>query len=126
MLHPLYATVLGHPELIAEHVGNYAALIKLEAAQAGRGLGARIAAGVVAAIGLLLALGLAGVAAMLYGMEGRYHWTLVAVPAGSLLIGVIAGWIACRPVAFNGLAEVRAQFDEDLRALHAAGGRRGD
>lgn len=126
MLHPLYATVLGHPELIAEHVGNYAALIKLEAAQAGRGLGARIAAGVVAAIGLLLALGLAGVAAMLYGMEGRYHWTLVAVPAGSLLIGVVAGWIACRPVAFNGLAEVRAQFDEDLRALHAAGGRRGD
>ncbi|WP_219209111.1 hypothetical protein [Variovorax boronicumulans] len=126
MLHPLYATVLGHPELIAEHVGNYAALIKLEAAQAGRGLGARIAAGVVAAIGLLLALGLAGVAAMLYGMEGRFHWTLVAIPAGSLFIAVIAGWIACRPLAWNGLAEVRAQFDEDLRALHAAGGRRGD
>lgn len=126
MLHPLYATVLGHPELIAEHVGNYAALIKLEAAQAGRGLGARIVAGVIAAIGMLLALGLAGVAAMLYGMEGRYHWTLVAIPAGSLLIAVVAGWIACRPLAFNGLAEVRAQFDEDLRALHAAGGRRGD
>ncbi|MGJ7544509.1 hypothetical protein [Variovorax sp. LT1R16] len=126
MLHPLYATVLGHPELIAEHVGNYAALIKLEAAQAGRGLGARIAAGVIAAIGLLLALGLAGVAAMLYGMDGRYHWTLVAIPAGSLLIAVVAGWIACRPVTFNGLAEVRAQFDADLRALHAAGGRRGD
>lgn len=126
MLHPLYATVLGHPELIAEHVGNYAALIKLEAAQAGRGLGARIAAGVVAAIGLLLALGLAGVAAMLYGMEGRFHWTLVAIPAASLLIAAVAGWLACRPLAWDGLAEVRAQFDEDLRALHAAGGRHGD
>lgn len=126
MLHPLYATVLGHPELIAEHVGNYAALIKLEAAQAGRGLGARIAAGVVAAIGLLLALGLAGVAAMLYGMEGRFHWTLAVIPAAALVVAAVAGWIACRPLAWDGLAEVRAQFDEDLRALHAAGARHGD
>lgn len=36
MLHPIFSTVLGHPELIAEHFANYAALVRQETGEADR------------------------------------------------------------------------------------------
>lgn len=57
MLHPIFSTVLGHPELIAEHAANYAALVRQEASEAGRGIVTRIVAGVLAAASAMLALG---------------------------------------------------------------------
>jgi hypothetical protein len=57
MLHPIFSTVLGHPDLVAEHLANYAALLRQESAEAGRGLVARIVAGVLAAASAMLALG---------------------------------------------------------------------
>ena len=37
MLHPIFSTVLRHPELFAAHAANYSALLRLEAAQASSG-----------------------------------------------------------------------------------------
>jgi len=34
MLHPIYGTVLGHPELVGDHIANYGALIREEVATA--------------------------------------------------------------------------------------------
>lgn len=117
MLHPLYGTVLGHPELVGDHLANYGALIKEEMAQAGRGLAGRLLAGVVAAVSGTLALALIGVAIMVGSLHG-FHWTLVAVPGVAVVLALVAGYLAARPAQFHGFADLRAQVDADLRALH--------
>jgi hypothetical protein len=123
MLHPIFSTVLGHPELIAEHAANYAALVRQEASEAGRGLVARIVAGVVAAASAMLALGLIGVAVLMGVLHGSFHWVLVAVPGVALAIAGICAWVASRPFPGYAFDDLRAQVDADLRALHEAGAR---
>ena len=125
MLHPIYSTVLGHPELIADHIANYSALIKEEVAQASRGLIARVIAGVLAVVSGLLALGLAGVAIMLGSVNGSFHWALVLVPGVALLIAAIAAYVAMKPVLSHGFADLKAQLSADMHAMHVAGGRNG-
>lgn len=125
MLHPIYSTVLGHPELIADHIANYSALIKEEVAQASRGLIARVIAGVLAVVSVLLALGLAGVAIMLGSINGSFHWALVLVPGVALLIAAVAAYVAMKPVLSHGFADLKAQLSADMHAMHVAGGRDG-
>lgn len=121
MLHPLYATVLGHPELVADHLANYMALVREEAGEASRRLAARIIAGVLAAISAVMALGLIGIAAMMGVMHGSFHWVLVAVPAVAVAVAVVAGYYASRPADLGGFEDIRAQLEADVRALHMAG-----
>ena len=121
MLHPIFSAVLRHPELFAEHASNYAALLRLETAEASRGLIARLIAGALAVASAMLALGLTGTAVLLGVMQGRFHWVLVAVPGVSALIALIAGYVAARPVAFHGFDELRSQVDADVHALRTAG-----
>ena len=125
MLHPIFSTVLGPPELIAEHVANYAALVKQETGEAARGLVARIVAGVLAAASAMLALGLIGVAVLLGVLHGSFHWVLVAVPGVAVLIAVVCGWYAARPSPSHGFDDLRSQLDADMQALHNAGARHG-
>jgi len=117
MLHPIFSTVLGHPELVAEHLANYAALVRQESAEAGRGL----VAGVLAAASVMLALGLIGVAVLLGVLHGSFHWVLVAVPAVAVVIAAVCGWYATRPSPSYGFDDLRSQLDADLQALRAAG-----
>lgn len=123
MLHPIFSTVLGHPELIAEHAANYAALVRQEASEAGRGLVARIVAGVFAAASAMLALGLIGVAVLMGVLHGSFHWVLVVVPGVALVIAGICAWVASRPFPGYAFDDLRAQVDADLQALHEAGAR---
>lgn len=118
MLHPIFATVLGHPELIADHASNYALLVRQEMGQAGRALLVRAIAGILAGASGLLALGLGGVAIMLGAMHGAFHWILVIVPATALLIAMIAGFLAARMPSHLGFTELKAQMDADARVLH--------
>ncbi|SEA92137.1 phage holin family protein [Variovorax sp. YR216] len=121
MLHPIYSTVLGHPELIADHLANYGALLREEAQEASRSLVARMVAGVLAVVSVMLALGLIGVAIMLAAMHDRFHWTLVAVPGVAMLIALISALYAARQRDLHGFAELRAQVEADIHALHLAG-----
>ena len=121
MLHPIFSTVLGHPELVAEHLANYAALVRQESAQAGRGLVARIVAGVLAAACAALALGLTGVAVLLGVMHGSFHWVLVAVPGVALVIAAICTWYATKSVPSYGFDDLCSQLGADLQALRDAG-----
>ncbi|MEJ8820790.1 hypothetical protein WKW80_01915 [Variovorax humicola] len=123
MLHPIFSTVLGHPELFADHLANYAALLREEGAVAGRAIVARLVAGVLAAVSAMLALGLIGIAVMLGVLHGSFHWVLVAVPAIAVLLAVMAGLYASRTTPSHAFEEVRAQLDADVRALHIAGER---
>lgn len=125
MLHPIYSTVLGHPELIADHLSNYAALLREEAEEAGRGVLTRLIAGVLAVVSTMLALGLIGIAVMLGVLHGSFQWVLVIVPGIAVLMAAICTFIAMRPAAFHGFDDLRAQVDADVRALHIAGERHG-
>lgn len=125
MLHPIFSTVLGHPELVADHVANYAALARQEAAEAGRVLMARIIAGMLAVASAALALGLVGVAVLLGVLHGSFHWVLVIVPGVALVIASICAYLAARPSPGYGFDDLRAQLDADLQALHNAGARHG-
>ena len=125
MLHPIFSTVLRHPELFAAHAANYSALLRLEAAEASKGLIARAVAGVLAAVSAVLALGLAGAAVMLGVFHGSFHWVLVIVPGFAVVIAAVAGYVAARPSEFHGFDDLRAQVEADLRALHIAGEERG-
>jgi uncharacterized membrane protein YqjE len=80
----------------------------------------RAAAWAVAAVGLLVFLILAGVAAMI-GATSDYHWALVAVPAVPLVIALIAFLIARKPLPSNAFTELRAQLDADAQALRTMG-----
>ncbi len=125
MLHPIFSTVLGHPALVAEHIANYGALIKDEAAQASRGLVARLVAGVLAAVSAMLALGLIGMAVMLGVLHGSFHWVLVIVPGVAVVVAIVAAFIAARPSEFDGFNDLKAQLDADVQALHMTGERHG-
>lgn len=123
MFHPIYSTVLGHPELVADHLSNYAALLREEAGEAGRGLVSRLIAGILAVVSAMLALGLIGIAVMLGVLHGSFNWVLMIVPGVAILVAAIAGYVAARPAAFHGFNDLRAQIDADVHALHLAGTR---
>ncbi|MDM0056227.1 hypothetical protein [Variovorax fucosicus] len=122
MLHPIFSTVLGRPELIADHLANYAALIREESALASRALIRRALAGVIAAVSAMLALGLIGIAVMLGVLHGSFHWVLVAVPGVAVAVAALSAWLATRPTELNAFQDLSAQLDADVRALHLAGG----
>jgi len=121
MFHPIYTTALRHPELIADHLANYAALAREEAAQASQILLRRLIAGALAVGSALMTLVLAGVAVMLYGANGHFDWLLVLVPAIAALVTLVAAVVAARHSPTHGFDEVRAQFEADMIALQVAG-----
>ncbi|MEO5736936.1 MAG: hypothetical protein ABIQ82_05690 [Variovorax sp.] len=121
MLHPIFSTVLGRPELIADHLANYAALIREESTLAGRALIRRALAGVIAAVSAMLALGLIGIAVMLGVLHGSFHWVLVVVPGVAVVVAALSAWVATRPTDLNAFQDLSAQLDADVRALHLAG-----
>ena len=125
MLHPIFSTVLGHPELVADHLANYAALLKEEAAAAGRGVFQRVIASVLAIVSSLLALGLIGIAVMLGVLHGSFNWVLVIVPAIAVLVAAVSAYIAARPAALHPFNDFRSQVEADVSALHTAGERHG-
>ncbi len=123
MLHPIFSTVLGHPDLVAENLANYAALVREESSQAGGGIAGRIIAAVLAVATVTLALGLIGVAVLLGVMHGSFHWVLVAVPGVAVVIAAFCIWCAMRPTVTYAFEDLRSQLDADLQALREAGAR---
>jgi uncharacterized membrane protein len=125
MFHPIFSTVLGHPDLVAEHLANYGALIRQETQEASHGVVAKVIAGVLAAVSGMLALGLIGIAVMLGVLHGSFHWVLVAVPAVAVLVAVGSALVAARPRPFHAFSDLRSQLDADVQALRVAGERHG-
>lgn len=121
MAHPILSVLIARPELVVEHIAGYAALVQEEASALGTALARHAVAWVLAALGLLVFLITAGVAVMLGVMQGAFHPVLVAVPGTALLLSVVAWAVAQQPLPAAAFGELKAQFDADARALHAAG-----
>jgi len=119
MLHPIFTTVLGHPELIANHLAGYAALVREEASAAGRSFVTRLISGVLSIVSALLALIMCGVAVMLGVLHGSFNWVLIIVPGIAALVAVVCAVIASRPSQINAFSDLRAQFHADLMAFNS-------
>jgi len=117
MLHPIFTTVLVHPELIANHLAGYAALAKEEASATAHSLLTRLISGVLSLVSALLALTMGGIAVMLGVLHGSFNWVLVIVPGVAALVAVVCAVIASRPSHLNAFADLRDQFRADLKAF---------
>jgi hypothetical protein len=123
MIHPIFSVLISRPELVAEHVAGYAALVQEEAATVGSAAGRKAAAWAVAGVSLIVFLVLAGVAAMLGAINAQFHWALVVVPAIPLVLAVVAISIARKPMPGKAFVELKAQIDADAQALRSLGAR---
>lgn len=119
MLHPLFATLIKRPDLIADHIAAYFELISQEtsglvADRLQRGL-----AWVLVAAGALVFVIFSGIALML-AVLNQFHWVLVAVPGAVLLATLLAFLKTRTPIDNDRFSELKAQMDSDLRALREA------
>ncbi|MBO9648213.1 MAG: hypothetical protein J7605_06855 [Variovorax sp.] len=120
MIHPIFPATLRNPGLVLRHISNYGALVKAEAAEAAGGLVRQTVGVVLAAILLVLAVGLSGFAVMLGMLHGSFHWVLVVVPAVTWLCTVICGLVAIRSRLPKEIKDVREQVELDLKLLRIA------
>jgi ABC-type polysaccharide/polyol phosphate export permease len=117
MFHPIFSVLFRRPELVMDHVAGYAALVKEEATSVGTEVAKRSAAGAAAAVCALLFLIFAGVAIMLGGVVGEFHWTLIVVPAVFLVLAGVGAAMAMKPLPNKAFGELRSQLGADAEAL---------
>lgn len=117
MLHPLFSTIVQRPDLVIDHLSAYGSLFHKEATTAGTDLLARVIAGVVAILALVVFLGLAGTAVMLGFIQNQFHWALVLVPGFALVLLIIAVMVVKKPFKSERFPELKAQIDSDAQAL---------
>jgi O-antigen/teichoic acid export membrane protein len=119
MLHPLFSTLIKRPDLIADHVSAYPALISQESSGMAADWLQRGMAWALVAVGLLVFVVLTGIGLMLAALH-PFHWALVAVPSMVLLFTLLAFLKARRPTHSERFTELKAQVDSDMRALREA------
>lgn len=120
MLHPLFSTVIQRPDLVADHLSAYAALVGQEVRTVGTQFVARIVACVLAVLCGFLFLTLSGVALMLGVLQNQFHWVLLAAPGVALVMTIVAVAMARKPMPQEQFPELKAQLDSDVHALRMA------
>jgi uncharacterized membrane protein YkvI len=116
MLHPLFATLIKRPDLIADHVSAYVELITQETS----GVTADwVKRGLAWALGALVFVLFSGIAVML-GVLNQFHWVLVAVPGLILVLTLLAFSKAKTPIKSDRFTDLKSQMNSDLRALREA------
>jgi hypothetical protein len=121
MLHPIFSVLIRRPDLLAEHVAGYVGLVQEEVTDAGKEVIHKAIAWVVVGIAALLFLVFAGVAAMLGGINGGFHWSLALVPAIPLVAALAGLGYAKKPLTANRFAVIKSQINADVDALKHAG-----
>ena len=117
MIHPIFMTVLRHPDLLISHLSNYVELVKGECSSIGVVLAIRAAGVMVALAALLLALLFSGIALMLGFMHHSFHPVLVVVPGMAWAFVLIGAALALKSGVREQVADVKAEVDADLDLL---------
>jgi cytochrome bd-type quinol oxidase subunit 2 len=127
MIHPLLGKLATQPGLFAEHAGAYAELAAVEARQLGHRWRRQVLLALAAALMAALALGLAGVSALLAAALPVHTMpapvVLVLLPALPLVMAALCAWWARGDGQAAGFALLREQLRADaqlLRELDAA------
>ena len=119
MLHPLFATLIKRPDLIADHVSAYVELITQETSGVTADWVKRGLAWALVALGALVFVLLSGIALML-GVLNHFHWVLLAVPGVVLLLTLLAFSKAKTPIKIDRFTDLKSQMNSDLLALREA------
>jgi MFS family permease len=123
-IHPFLRLVTTQPQLLADHVEAYAALVS-EAMGEAISVWRRRAMLTTVALSLL-AVGtvLGGVAAMLWAVlpapDARASWVLVIVPTVPIVVSLLC-LLACRREEPRAFAEVKQQMAADFMMLREVG-----
>lgn len=125
MIHPLIKVLATRPDLLADHLGAYAALIAAEAAEAAQAaqrrlLWAACAAG-LALCGLLLAAMAGLLAAALPWSAMPAPWVLPLLPALCWGAALLCHWRGRKAVVALALDTVREQWALDAALIQRAG-----
>jgi hypothetical protein len=120
MLHPLFATLIKRPDLIADHLSAYVELIAHETSGVTEDWVKRGLAWALVALGTLVFVLFSGIALMLGVVLNQFHWVLVAVPAVTLLLTWLAFSKAKTAIKSDRFTDVKSQMNSDLRALREA------
>lgn len=124
MLHPLIRLLATRPHLLAEHLGGYAHLLRVQADEAL--LLARVRTTLIAGMvaGAVLGAGLGGVAVMLLATiplaQMPAPWALALAPALPLAGAGICGWQLLRQPPMLTLDLLRDQLAADAALLREA------
>jgi len=119
MLHPVFSALIQRPDLIADHLGAYSALLRQEAGSWRADWLQRALAWVLTVAGAMVFLILSGTALMLGALQ-TFHWVLVAVPGVFLALTWVALWRARAPLPADRFEAFRAQLQSDVNALREA------
>ena len=120
MLHPIFSTAIQRPDLIAEHLSAYCAVISEDAKAVRVQFVRRAVAGSVAVVFGSVFVLLTGIAVMLGLLQNQFHWSLVVVPGVALLVTIAAAFKAMQPLSQGNFAEFKAQLKSDVSALRTA------
>lgn len=121
MIHPIVRLAAAQPMLLAQHVGAYAGLAAQELASSGAALQRRLGLQLLAALCLVVAAVLAGVALLLWAVlplaQAPAPWLLLVTPLLPALPGLWAWWAAQTGTPTEPFARLRLQLALDAALL---------
>lgn len=121
MIHPLVQLLITQPELLAQHLSAYAALMGVEATEVMRLARRRVVLGLVLIASVMLGLGLSGVAVMLLAVvplgQMPWPWLLITAPAVAWLLALACWWRLHVAMPVGTFAALRQQLDLDAALL---------
>lgn len=127
MLHPLFHLIATQPQLLGDHAQAYGELVGSELATQAAVLKRRALLSALALCALSVAVGLAGVALMLWATlsPAPQHaaWVLVLVPAVPAVLALVCLQMARHPGTAEdaAFAELRRQLQADMDLLRGMG-----
>ena len=121
MIHPIFITLAKQPRLFMEHADAYAELAMAEVDGLRGHWQRRAVLGVVAGVLVLMGVGLAGIAGLLYAViplpAMPEAWLLLVIPLVPLLIGLVLVWQVRQMAPHAAFATLREQVTQDLATL---------
>lgn len=123
-MHPLFHLIASRPQLLADHAQAYAELVAAEIPRVSAAWKRSALLTAAAVLGVALALGLAGVALMLWAVlpeaSMRAPWALLVVPLVPLTAALVCLLAAQRGGERAAFDELRLQVQADIGMLREA------
>jgi uncharacterized membrane protein YqjE len=124
MIHPLFRLIAAEPQMVADHLGGYCALLGDELRSMSTHWARRLVLQIASVMLLTLALGLAGVAVMLWALMPsavQVAWVLIVVPLVPVMAALLCHWAARSATTLASFSAMRRQLDADVQMLREAG-----
>lgn len=124
MLHPLVRLIATRPHLLAEHVGGYVDLLRVQTHDVMQMARTRAVLSAGMGAGAVLGLTLAGVALLLFAVvptaEMPHPWLLLLAPALPLFATVACWWLLRQQPPLTAMDALRDQLAADVALLREA------